>query len=143
MVIMSSPTLVAAAKIIAHWLLTGLPLVLISPLLGVVMHVNYGFESAQHTWLLMLSLLLGTPTLCLIGAVGMSITLAANRNGMLVAILILPLYVPILIFGASTVRASLDNFGYNGQLAILGALLLLAIAFAPFAAGRALKISVG
>ncbi|NVK22717.1 MAG: heme exporter protein CcmB [Kangiellaceae bacterium] len=146
LVIMSSPTLVASAKIIAHWILTGLPLVLISPLLGVLMQLNYGvgYDSVaeDHTVVLMLSLLLGTPTLCLIGAVGMSLTLAANRNGMLVSVLILPLYVPILIFGASTVTASLENFGYNGQLAILGALLLLAMVFAPFAAGRALKISV-
>lgn len=143
LLLMSSPTTVATSKILAHWLLTGWPLVILSPLLGVLMQINYGFEHSQHTWILMLSLLLGTPTLCLLGAVGMSLTLAANRNGLLVSILIIPLYVPVLIFGASTVTASLDNLSYNGELAVLGAFLLIATVFAPFTSGRALKISVG
>ena len=140
---MSSPTAVASSKILAHWLLTGLPLVILSPLLGVLMQINYATTESTHTWVLMLSLAIGTPTLCLLGAVGMSLTLAASRNGMLVSILIIPLYVPVLIFGASTVTASLENIRYNGELAILGAFLLIAIVFAPFASGRALKISVG
>lgn len=142
MLLMASPTQIAGSKILAHWLLTGLPLVLVSPVLGSVLHLNHNFIDSNQTWILMLSLLLGTPTLCLIGAIGMSLTLAANRNGMLVAVLILPLYVPILIFGSATVTASLESFGYNGQLSILGGLLLIALAFAPFAAGRALKVSV-
>ncbi|MCW8856704.1 MAG: heme exporter protein CcmB [Kangiella sp.] len=140
--LIAGPTQVASAKILAHWLLTGLPLVIVSPLLGILMQINHGFIDSNHTWVLMLSLLLGTPTLCLIGAVGMSLALAANRNGMLVAVLVLPLYVPILIFGTSTVTASLENFSYNGQLAILAALLMIALVMSPFAAGRALKISV-
>ncbi|WP_223670475.1 heme exporter protein CcmB [Kangiella shandongensis] len=143
LLLMSSPTMVAASKILAHWLLTGLPLVILSPLLGVLMQINHGVEHSTHTWVLMLSLVLGTPTLCLLGAVGMSLTLAASRNGLLVSILIIPLYVPVLIFGASTVTASLENMRYNGELAILGAFLLITLVFAPFASGRALKISVG
>ncbi|AOE49566.1 heme exporter protein CcmB [Kangiella sediminilitoris] len=143
LLLMSSPTMVATSKIIAHWLLTGLPLVILSPLLGVLMQINHGVEHSAHTWILMLSLVLGTPTLCLLGAVGMSLTLAASRNGLLVSILIIPLYVPVLIFGASTVTASLENMSYNGELAILGAFLLITLVFAPFTSGRALKISVG
>ncbi len=146
LLLMASPTQVALAKIVAHWLMTGLPLVLVSPLLAGLMQLNYGLPQgileANQTPILMLSLLLGTPTLCLLGAIGISLSLAASRNGILVAVMILPLYVPILIFGSATITASLENNGYNAQLAILGALLLFALALTPFATGRALKIAV-
>lgn len=146
LLIMASPTQVALSKTCAHWLVTGLPLVLVSPLLAGLMHLNYGVNSGlddlNHTPVMMLSLLLGTPTLCLLGAVGISLSLGASRNGILVAVMILPLYVPILIFGSAVITASLANNGYNAQLAILGAILLFALVLTPFATGRALKVAV-
>ncbi len=146
LLIMANPTQVALSKIVAHWLVTGLPLVLVSPLLAGLMQLNYSPDPSlvdpNHTPVMMLSLLLGTPTLCLLGAVGMSLSLAASRNGMLVAVMILPLYVPILIFGSAVITASLANSGYNAQLAILGAILLFCLVLTPFAAGRALKVAV-
>ncbi len=145
LLIMASPTQVALSKVTAHWLVTGLPLVLMSPVLAGLMHLNYSPDAnvaTSHTAVMMLSLLLGTPTMCLLGAIGMSLSLAASRNGMLVAVMILPLYVPILIFGSAVITASLANSGYNAQLAILGAILLFALVLTPFAAGRALKVAV-
>lgn len=146
LLIMANPTQVALSKIIAHWLVTGLPLVLISPLLAGLMHLDYGLNDGlianSQISVMMLSLLLGTPTLCLIGAIGMALSLGASRNGMLVAIMILPLYVPILIFGSATITASLENSSYNSQLAILGALLLFTVVLTPFATGKALKVSI-
>ncbi|NVJ67976.1 MAG: heme exporter protein CcmB [Gammaproteobacteria bacterium] len=146
LLIMASPTQVAFSKVLAHWFVTGLPLVLVSPLLAGLMHLNYSPDRAivdlNHTPVMMLSLLLGTPTLCLLGAVGMSLSLGASRNGMLVAVMILPLYIPILIFGSAVITASLANSGYNAQLAILGAILLFALVMTPYAIGRALKVAV-
>ncbi|MRX26562.1 heme exporter protein CcmB [Kangiella sp. HZ709] len=146
LLIMSSPTQVALSKVVAHWLVTGLPLVLVSPLLAGLMHLNYSPDGILlergHTPIMMFSLLLGTPSLCLLGAIGMSLSLGASRNGMLVAVMILPLYVPILIFGSAVITASLGNSGYNAQLAILAAILLFALTLTPFAIGRALKVAV-
>ncbi len=145
LLIMASPIQVALSKVTAHWLVTGLPLVLISPLLAGLMHLNYapnGAVEMNHTPIMMLSLLLGTPTMCLLGAIGMSLSLAASRNGMLVAVMILPLYVPILIFGSSVITASLANSGYNAQIAILAAILLFALVLTPYTTGKALKVAV-
>ena len=91
---------------------------------------------------LMLTLLLGTPILSLVGAIGMALTLGLNRGGMLLSLLVLPLYIPVLIFSASAVDASMAGLEIKGQLYFLGALLVLSVTLAPLAAATALKISV-
>ena len=93
------------AKVSAHWLLTGLPLVLIAPLLGLFMYVP-----DEALGVLVLSLLLGTPVLSLVGAIGVSLTVAVNRGGVLLSLIILPLYIPVLIFGANAVEFFFDVF---------------------------------
>ncbi len=125
------------AKIISHWLVTGLPIILLAPLLGLFM-----FMPAEGITTLMLTLLLGTPILSLVGAIGMALTLGLNRGGMLLSLLVLPLYIPVLIFSANAVDASLAGLSIKGQLYFLGAFLVLAITLAPLATATALKISV-
>lgn len=124
------------AKICAHWLSTGLPLAMISPLLG----LQYDLPP-QALWVLSLSLLLGTPVLSLLGAIGAALTLGL-RGGTLISLLVLPLYVPVLIFGASAVEASAAAMDYTAQISLLGAFLLIALVFSPLATAAALKISV-
>jgi heme exporter protein B len=124
-------------KIVAHWLVSGVPLVLMAPLLG----VQYGL-SAQALAILVVTLLLGTPVLSLIGAVGAALTLGLRGGGVLVSLLVLPLYIPVLIFGAGAVEASLSGLGAQAHLSLLGAFLAPALVFAPWATGWALKISV-
>ncbi len=124
------------AKVFAHWLLTGLPLVLIAPLLGMFMYVP---DEAIPT--LVYSLLLGTPVLSLVGAIGVSLTVAVNRGGVLLSLIILPLYIPILIFGANAVDVASDGMSVRGQLLFLGAVLALAISLAPLATAVALRIT--
>lgn len=129
--------LVVLAKITAHWLLSGLALTLVAPLLAVML-----FLPAEGMPGLMLSLLLGTPTLSLIGAIGAALTVGLRRGGVLISLLVLPLYIPVLIFGSSAVQAAVTGLPLGGYLALLGALLALALALAPIATGAALKISV-
>ncbi|SHM52049.1 heme exporter protein CcmB [Rhizobacter sp. OV335] len=129
--------LLVAGKIAAHWLLCGLPLVLLAPLLGLQFNLNPG-----ELQVLMLALLLGTPVLSLIGAIGAALTLGVRGGGTLLALLVLPLYVPTLIFGAGAVEAQSAGLGSSAQLSILGALLALAVFFAPWAATAALRISI-
>ena len=124
------------AKVFAHWLLTGLPLVLIAPLLGMFMYVP---DEAIPT--LIYSLLLGTPVLSLVGAIGVSLTVAVNRGGVLLSLIILPLYIPILIFGANAVDVASDGMSVRGQLLFLGAVLALALSLAPLATAVALRIT--
>ncbi|MGB0662158.1 MAG: heme exporter protein CcmB [Pontibacterium sp.] len=128
---------IVLAKVIAHWLLTGLPLVLISPLLGLML-----FLPSEGMVGLMLSLLLGTPSLCLMGAIGAALTVGLKKGGMLVSLLVLPLYVPVLIFGSAAVQGAIVGTPINGLLALLGAFLALALVIAPLAVSVALKISV-
>ncbi|MEA3291781.1 MAG: heme exporter protein CcmB [Pseudomonadota bacterium] len=123
-------------KILAHWLITGLPLVLLAPLLG----LQYGL-SAQTLWVLMLTLLLGTPALSLIGSIGAALTLGLRGGGVLVSLLVLPLYIPVLIFGAGAVEAQVSGLGEAGHVSMLGAILLLALVAAPIATVAALRIS--
>jgi heme exporter protein B len=132
-----SPALVALSKAVAQWLLCGFPLLLLSPVLAVTLALPVDAWPA-----LLASLLLGTPVFCLIGSVGMSLTVGLRRGAILLALLVLPLLIPVLIFGASAVTAATQGLPYNGQLALLGALLMFALALAPFAAGAALKVSV-
>lgn len=124
------------AKVCAHWLLTGLPLVLIAPLLGLFMSMPVEAMPA-----LIYSLLLGTPILSLIGAIGVSLTVAVNRGGVLVSLIVLPLYIPVLIFGANAVDVAIDGLSVKGQLLFLGAALALALSLAPLATAVALRIT--
>jgi len=124
------------AKVCAHWLLTGLPLVLIAPLLGMFL----AMPSASIPTLIV-SLLLGTPVLSLVGAIGVSLTVAVNRGGVLLSLIVLPLYIPVLIFGASAVDVAMDGLSVKGQLLFLGAVLALALSLAPLATAAALRIT--
>jgi len=130
------PVLVAA-KILAHWLVTGLPLICISPLLAI--GLNFPFDALPT---LLASLALGTPVLSLVGAIGVALTVGLKRGGMLLSLLVLPLYVPVLIFSASAIDAAVSGLVANAQLYILGAFLALALSLAPIAAAAALRISV-
>ncbi len=125
------------AKVATHWLLTGLPLLIISPLLAFMMHMD-----ASTLKTLCLSLLLGTPTLSLIGAVGVALTVSLQRGGLLLTLLVLPLYVPVLIFGANAVHAAANGLAVLGQLYMLGAMLALSIVLVPIAIAAALRASL-
>ncbi len=125
------------AKVLAHWLVTGLPLTLAAPLLGVMLSLP---EAGYLP--LCLSLLLGTGILSLIGAIGAALTVALRKGGLLLSLIIMPLYVPVLIFGASAVTSAIEGFPVGGQLAVLGSLLAVAIVMAPLAAAGALRIGV-
>jgi heme exporter protein B len=129
--------LMVGAKIIAHWLLSGLPLVLMAPLLG----LQFGL-SGDTLLILVASLLLGTPVLSLIGAIGAALTLGVRGGGVLVSLLVLPLFIPVLIFGAGAVEASVTGLGPAAHLSLLGAILLVALFFAPWATALALRIAV-
>jgi len=128
---------IVIAKSFANWLVTGLPLVMVAPLIGVLFNMDW-----QANWIAMISLFLGTPSLCFIGSIGMCLTLGLRNGGVLLTLLVLPLFIPVLIFGTSAVQAASTFLSYNGQLAILGALLILTIMLAPFAGSAAMKISI-
>ncbi|MDO8933382.1 MAG: heme exporter protein CcmB, partial [Rhodocyclaceae bacterium] len=135
-----SPTplgLLVGGKIAAHWLLSGLPLVLLAPVLGLQFDLD-----ASALGVLMLALLLGTPLLSLIGAIGAALTLGLRGGGVLLSLLVLPLYVPALIFGAGAVEAHISGLGAGGHLSLLAALLALAVFFAPWATTAALRIAL-
>ncbi|NOT19273.1 MAG: heme exporter protein CcmB [Sideroxydans sp.] len=132
-----SLTMMVLGKIIAHWMLSGLPLVLIAPVLGVQFDM-----SSQALWVLMLALLLGTPVLSLIGAIGAALTLGLRGGGVLVSLLVLPLCIPVLIFGAGAVDAINSGMSAVSNLSLLGALSLFALVFTPFVAAQALRISM-
>jgi heme exporter protein B len=129
--------LLVSAKIIAHWLLSGLPLVLIAPLLGLQFDLD-----RDALLILIASLLLGTPVLSLIGAIGAALTLGVRGGGVLVSLLVLPLFIPVLIFGAGAVEASVTGLGPAAHLSLLGAMLLVALFFAPWATALALRIAI-
>ena len=129
--------LLVLSKVLAHWLTTGLPLVLVAPLLGLQFDLP---GDALAT--LMASLLIGTPALSLIGAVGAALTLGVRGGGALTALLVLPLYVPVLVFGAGAVTAAATGMGATGHMSLLGAMSLAALVFAPWATAMALRISL-
>lgn len=129
--------IVMLAKCVAHWLVTGLPLAIIAPLLGVLLQLP-----ATATLALVVSLLLGTAVLSAVGAIGGALTVGLRRGGLLLSLIVLPLYVPVLIFGASAVQAAAEGFTYSGQIAVLGALLALALPLAPFAIASSVRISL-
>lgn len=128
---------VALAKVLAHWIITGLLLCLLSPLLGGAL-----FLDTSGLKVLFLTLLLGTPTLSLVGAIGAALTVGLRRGGILLALLILPLYVPVLIFGAGAVDLTANGLDASGQLYLLAALLVLALTLAPFAIAGALRVAL-
>jgi heme exporter protein B len=126
-----------AGKVLAHWLVSGLPLVLIAPLIA----LQYDLAPALYG-VLALSLLLGTPVLSLVGAVGAALTLGLRGAGVLLALLVLPLYVPVLIMGAGSVEMASAGLGAQGQLLLLAAMLVMAAALAPLAIAAAVRISI-
>lgn len=138
MVLVPQPLAVlVVGKVFAHWVISGLPIVLLSPLLG----LQFGL-SGESLGVLVMSLLLGTPTLSMIGAIGAALVLGVRGSGLLVALLVLPLYVPVLIFGAGAVTSSMAGIGGEANLSLLGACLVLSLFLAPWATGAALRIAL-
>ncbi len=130
--------LLVLAKVLAHWAFSGLALVLLAPLLGLMLGLPLGTIPV-----LLVSLLLGTPILSLLGAVGAALTVGLKRGGLLLALLILPLYIPVLILGSGALQAALQGLPAVGHLLWLASLTALAVTLAPFAIAAGLKISVG
>lgn len=124
-------------KILAHWLLAGLPLVLMAPVLGLQFDLD-----GRSLAILAVSLLLGTPVLSLVGAIGAALTLGVRGGGVLLSLLILPLYIPVLIFGAGAVEADAAGLSAAGHLSLLAAMLTLAAFFAPWVTTAALRIGL-
>jgi heme exporter protein B len=129
--------LIALARCLAHWLAAGLPLVILSPLLGTLIQLP-----ASALPPLALGLLLGTPALTLIGAVGAALTIGARRGSALLALIVVPLYIPVLIFGVGAVEGAVIGLGGRAQFLILGAMLLAALALTPFATAAALRLAL-
>ncbi|WP_126454776.1 heme exporter protein CcmB [Sulfuriflexus mobilis] len=129
--------LLVLAKVTAHWLVTGVPLIITAPLLGMLLGLP-----GQSIGVLMLTLLLGTPVLSLIGAIGVALTVGLRRGGIILSLLVLPLYVPVLIFASNAVEMAMAGLPIVAQLNILAALLFLALALTPLATTAALRISV-
>ena len=129
--------LIALMKILAHWVLSGLPLVFVAPLIG--LQFNLGGAQLQ---VLAISLFLGTLALSLIGSIGAALTLGIRGTGVLIALLVLPLYIPVLVFGAGAVNAVAIGMSPNGALSLLGAVLAMALVFAPLASAAALRIAL-
>jgi heme exporter protein B len=129
--------LIVLGKVLALWLLSGLPLALIAPLLG----IQFGLSSKTLV-VLVVSLLIGTPVLGLIGSIGAALTLGLRSGGVLISLLILPLYIPVLIFGAGAIDASIAGLSPQANLSLLGALLAVTLVFAPWATSAALRISL-
>ena len=132
-----SLSLLVLSKVSAHWLLTGLPLVLMAPLLGVLL----GMGNTEIK-VMVITLLLGTPALSLIGAIGAALTLGVRGGGVLLSLLILPLFVPVLIFGTLAVESESAGMGYEAHISILGAFLVMALGFTPWVSAAALRISM-
>jgi heme exporter protein B len=129
--------LLVLAKVLAHWLVTGLPLIILAPLLGILL-----FLPQHATPTLIATLTLGTPVLSLIGAIGVALTVGLRRGGVLLSLLVLPLYIPVLIFAAGAVNKAATGFDVAGELYLLAALLCLSLTLAPFATAAALRISL-
>jgi heme exporter protein B len=138
MALSSEPlALIVACEVLAHWLVSGVPLVALSPLLA----LQFGLD-ADAIGVLALSLLLGTPVLSLVGAVGAALTLGTRGGGVLLSLLVLPLTIPVLIFGAGAVGAQASGLGADAHLLLLGGLLAASVALAPWATAAALRISL-
>lgn len=129
--------LIVAGKVVAHWLTSGLPLVMLSPLLA----LQFGLDASQ-IGVLAMALLMGTPVLSLIGAIGAALTVGLRAGSVLLGVLVLPLYIPVLIFGAAASGAHAAGLITAPHFSILGALLLASMALAPWVAAAALRISL-
>ena len=129
--------LTVIGKVAAHWLVSGLPLALLAPVLG----IQFDLET-DALLILTVSLLIGTPALSGIGAIGAALTLGLRGGGVLVSLLVLPLYIPVLIFGSGAVDATVTGMGAEAHLSILGALAIAGVFFAPWATAAALRISL-
>ncbi|CBJ47031.1 heme exporter protein CcmB [Erwinia amylovora] len=129
--------LTVISKVTAHWLVTGLPLLLLSPLIALLLALDFASWRAVA-----LTLLLGTPTLSLLGAIGVGLTVGLHRGGVLLSLLVLPLAVPVLIFASAAIDAATQGLAINGYLAMLGAILAGSAAIAPFATAAALRVSL-
>lgn len=130
-------TVLTLGKALAHWIINGIPLLLIAPVLG----IQFGLP-ADALGVLVLSLAIGTPILSLLGAIGAALTLGLRGGGVLITLLILPLYVPVLIFGAGAVEGTLSGTGAEAHLSLLGALLVMTLLVAPWISALALRVSV-
>jgi len=138
MTLLKTPlSVIVTAKVTAHWVISGLPLILITPLLAVLLYMP-----TENITMLLLTLLLGTPTLSLIGAVGIALTVALRQGGVILSLLILPLYIPVLIFATLALQNVEQGFSAEAQLAMMLAILVLAITLLPFAIAAALKVSL-
>ena len=137
MLVPQSLSALVLGKMVAHWMVSGLPLVLIAPVLGLQFDMP-----AQALWMLILTLLLGTPILSMIGAIGAALTLGLRGGGVLVSLLVLPLCIPVLVFGAGAVEAVTSGMSSAAHLSLMGALLLLALVFTPWVTAMALRISM-
>ncbi|MEN4769369.1 heme exporter protein CcmB [Duffyella gerundensis] len=124
-------------KVVAHWLLTGVPLILLSPLVALLLSLDMASWRAVA-----LTLLLGTPTLSFLGAIGVGLTVGLRRGGVLLSLLVLPLAIPVLIFASAAIDAAGMGLPIGGYLAILGAMLVLSAMLSPFATAAALRISL-
>ncbi|MBT3348270.1 MAG: heme exporter protein CcmB [Thiotrichales bacterium] len=124
------------AKILAHWLITGLPLLFAAPLLGVLLYLP---SEAMKT--LVITLALGTPILSLVGAIGMGLTVGLKRGGVLLSLLVLPLYIPVLIFGSMAVNEAAAGLAVDGYIYILSALLMFTLSLSPIATAASIRIS--
>jgi heme exporter protein B len=124
-------------KVFAHWLVTGVPLVLMAPVLG----IQYDLP-VEALLVLTVTLVLGTPVLSIIGAIGAALTLGLRGGGVLVSLLVLPLYIPVLIFGAGAVEANMAGVEFEAHLSLIGAFLLVSLVFAPWAIASSLRISL-
>lgn len=132
-----SLSVLVLGKMVAHWIVSGLPLVLMAPVLGLQFDM-----SAQSLSVLMLSLLLGTPILSMLGAIGAALTLGLRGGGVLLSLLVLPLCIPILIFGCGAVEAVSSGLSVVSNLSLIGALFVLSLVFTPWVAAQALRISM-
>lgn len=132
-----SLSMLVLGKITAHWMVSGLPLVLMAPVLGLQFDM-----SAQAIGVLIVGLLLGTPILSMIGAIGAALTLGLRGGGVLLSLLVLPLCIPVLIFGTGAVEAVSSGLNTTPHLSLLGALLVLALVFTPWVSAQALRISM-
>jgi len=132
-----SMVLLVTGKIIAHWIVCGLPLVLLAPVIG----IQFGLDTGSLS-VLMSTLLLGTPVLSLLGSIGAALTLGVRGGSVLMSLLILPLYIPVLIFGAGAVYANSVGLDSSGHFSLLGAILILALAFVPGVSAAAVKIAI-
>ncbi|MFZ2170729.1 MAG: heme exporter protein CcmB [Methylococcaceae bacterium] len=130
-------SILVLGKIIAHWLVTGLPLLIIAPLLAVFLGLP-----THSLGILLLTLLLGTPVLSLIGAIGVALTVGLRRGGMILSLLVLPLYVPVLIFASNAVEMAGSGLPVNAQINILISILLMTLVLAPWPTAAALKMSI-